>query len=293
MTMTMMKRINGAFSCGRSKVKSVGKSRLIGFAALLPVVACGAGDESPVVDETSSALTSIFLNGGRAYGGQNCDNRLYSGSGDWYGGKCKTECATAMTGLASRRPSLHCTASSNHAEWVDRVACDNGAIGVDVSRGRVVNFGTSSQGGPFIAGHVSFDWAPGMARADCGIDEAVTGIATDPHITNEDCGFWCNSFGFFGDCLQGGSYPLMAVRCSRLTAPAPYTPSSDSCTVMDFSFSDARESTATDDWDFDFFKGECGPGRFVGGIARASIGGVPGRAAKILCCSPHFFPPIR
>lgn len=268
---------------------NLGRSLLIALAPALPVAACSAADDSAAVATASSELTTEFPIVLRARG-QSCDNRLFTGSGDWYVGECKTECAGVMTGVASTPPTLHCTGnSSNQMEWTDTVACDRGGIGVDLSRGRLVTFGASSQGGTFVAPHLSFDWAPGMAKAECGIDEAVTGIATDHSITQEGCSIWC---GLFLTCIPGGAYRTMGVRCSKLTAPSPYTPSSESCTVMDFSFSDARESTATGDWDVGYYKGECGPGRFVGGIARASIGGVPGRAAKILCCSPKSFPII-
>jgi hypothetical protein len=50
-----------------------------------------------------------------------------------------------------------------------------------------------------------------------------------------------------------------------------------------------RTSWVGEDWDPGYLKGECGPYRYIKGIAHPELGDqYPARATAILCCSARF-----
>jgi len=57
----------------------------------------------------------------------------------------------------------------------------------------------------------------------------------------------------------------------------------NACSPLVFGGNDARETTDTHEWDFSYFKGECGPARYAAGLSRNASYGDP---HAILCCSP-------
>jgi hypothetical protein len=97
------------------------------------------------------------------------------------------------------------------------------------------------------------DWAPGSYKGECAENEVVAGVAQTPQGT------------------------VNAVLC------CPGQVAHGNCSAMPFERSDAREwsDPTDDDWDPGYFKGECGPNRYVAGVSRnATTSGVH----SILCC---------
>ncbi len=160
------------------------------------------------------------------------------------------------------------------------------------------------------------DWAPFYWKSECGSAERVTGLSSDAsgaHATlcrvdgegwrypHNSCnvrvfssgdnrgttftGDWAPNF-IKGECApnefvagvsQSTSGQLHALLC------CPGSVAHNACSTVAFSGGDARESSASGDWDSGYRKGECGPGRYVGGVSRYISGGAP---HAILCCSP-------
>jgi hypothetical protein len=98
------------------------------------------------------------------------------------------------------------------------------------------------------------DWDVGFPKGECGVDEYVAGVAQRPN---------------------GALDSLLC--CQGLVQHA-------NCTPRYQLNGDSREDTYTSDWDNSYVKMECGPGRYVAGVARNTRSGQPGGPDAILCC---------
>ncbi|NNB84364.1 protease B [Corallococcus exiguus] len=110
-------------------------------------------------------------------------------------------------------------------------------------------FSTSDSRGTIATG----DWDPGYYKGECGSNEFVAGVA------------------------QSTAHEITAVLC------CPGNVAHTSCSARVFDGQDSRESSTSGEWDAYNWKGECGSGRYVGGLSRSSSGGAP---HALLCCSP-------
>jgi len=110
------------------------------------------------------------------------------------------------------------------------------------------------------------DWASGQLKAECGAGQAMTGLSIDSNSFRGARGLLC-SFDFPG------------------WAPFNHT-SITTCYTEDFSSGNARADTSTGDWNPNNWKGECGYGDYVAGIAH----GTGGDVTKILCCQASLNP---
>jgi hypothetical protein len=160
------------------------------------------------------------------------------------------------------------------------LACDNGAAGVAVGSGYTVKFARSDDR---RSPTVGFDWAPNLFKGECDNSHAITAIATD-QVSHDSHSGLCN-IGI-GDYTT--AVGVLGARCSALTSPPGFVTQAQFCQALDFGAGDARETTSSGDWDPGFFKGECGPGRFIKGIAHGGVGDGSGQAVRILCCSPGY-----
>jgi hypothetical protein len=172
------------------------------------------------------------------------DARRTTTTGDWAIGDWKAECspAQAMQGLSASCFGLFCGA---HAALC---AADDTAHDVH-SFCHVLDFSSSDARGTTSTG----DWAPGLSKGECGVDEYVSGYARDPsgRVSKILC---CSGSGLHhAGCAAEGLFS-----------------------------GDARESMVEGDWSPSFHKAECAPGRYVAGVASSELDGV----RAILCCSP-------
>jgi hypothetical protein len=95
------------------------------------------------------------------------------------------------------------------------------------------------------------DWDFGFYKGECGANEYVAGVSQRTNGAVDSI-----------LCCQGAV-------------------SHSACAARRFSSSDSREDSAAGDWDYGFYKGECGPGRYVAGVSRVTSSGRPD---AILCC---------
>ncbi|EAU63760.1 hypothetical protein STIAU_2161 [Stigmatella aurantiaca DW4/3-1] len=98
----------------------------------------------------------------------------------------------------------------------------------------------------------SGDWDSGFAKAECGLNEYVAGVAQSPD--NNFAGILC--------CPAAGTTRA-------------------SCTPRVFASQDNRETTASGNWDAAGTKGECGTASFVAGVSRDANGD----PHALLCCA--------
>ncbi|MDC0713953.1 hypothetical protein POL68_36140 [Stigmatella sp. ncwal1] len=98
----------------------------------------------------------------------------------------------------------------------------------------------------------SGDWDSGYAKAECGLNEYVAGVAQSPD--NNFAGILC--------CPAAGT-------------------ARTSCTPRVFASQDNRETTASGNWDAAGTKGECGTASFVAGVSRDANGD----PHALLCCA--------
>ena len=107
-----------------------------------------------------------------------CDNRLTTVDGDWFVGVCKTECGSAIAGIAStgRVPNY-----SGQAEWTDMIGCADWLTPANVS----TKYNSpsaytlhSKYADDRRTPNVGYDWADGLVKAECDNGSAITGIAT-------------------------------------------------------------------------------------------------------------------
>lgn len=161
------------------------------------------------------------------------------------------------------------------------------------------------------------DWAPGAYKAECASGEPVTGLSLNPtsrharvalcrlggdsRYPHDGCyarsfstadsrgtsatGDWdtgyykgeCGTNEFVAGVAQSTANEITAVLC------CPGNVAHNACSARVFDGQDSRESSTTGDWDSNNWKGECGPGRYVGGLSRGTTDGAP---HALLCCSP-------
>ncbi len=163
------------------------------------------------------------------------------------------------------------------------------------------------------------DWMPGSHKAECGAGERVVGVskyssppykahgalcapsttAASPHnscrtyvFANGDArgtsatGDWATNY-YKGECAadeymagvsQTPDGKLDAILCCKGAV------THNNCTAPIFLAADARESTATGEWDPGYWKGECGAGKYAAGISRQVDAWWSG--FSLLCCAP-------
>lgn len=189
-------------------------------------------------------------------GFHNVDDRLFFGDGDWAPGFTKGECGGATPILVGVSRGMACSGGGGWfppfcAPYDDAILCASApSISVNYDAGVTLTdfFGTyfddrldTSWG----------DWAPGFAKMECGPTQVMTALAqttgTGTEVTN--------------------------ARCS----PAAINGATD-CAAVPYINGDNREPpTFGGDWDYGYVKGQCGPGRYVKGVAQTSF---------IFCCTP-------
>lgn len=283
--------------------------RRIALVGLLAVTSCGRGSERAVETEVSPlvAVTHRLLHDDPAGG---CDTRDYAGDGDWFPNYCKTECAGPATGISSSFPGQGGSCglqfvtppldpgpgpgpdpgspiAFHFEEFSHRLACgDDIAPAVQQGTGYALNFGTANdRRSPMvtIAG-----WAsdPNLLTGECDDYSAIVGVASDHYWHTEPC-------AHEGGTTAKRAYGIVGARCSTLASPAGTFAVASGCQVLDFTSTSVNEagggtSWVGNDWDFGFYKAECGSGRYVKGIAHTKVGTGSSRATKILCCSPQY-----
>jgi hypothetical protein len=188
------------------------------------------------------------------------DNRLFTGDGDWYFGAAKTECgnATRAVGGMSVTKKTSCSGiifRECTTEYARTLLCGNVGLDINQSMGATLNI----KGRNHMLDNTWGDWAPNLWKGECGPTGVVTGIATET--------------SYEGD----GYYSMLGLRCSDVVGIRGAT----SCATLDFRNQDQRETDELGDWSPGYLKGQCGPGRYVKGVAHGG-----GRPVSILCCSP-------
>jgi MYXO-CTERM domain-containing protein len=145
--------------------------------------------------------------------------------------------------------SASVTLGTAHAALCD---ADEGAVFTHASC-RAVAFDTGDNRGTTATG----DWDVGYNKGECAVGEYVAGVS------------------------QAAGGALKSILCCKGAVTHA------SCAAMKFSAGNARESTASGDWDFGYDKGECGAGRYVAGASQ-QVGS--GQAHAILCCGGEELP---
>jgi hypothetical protein len=172
------------------------------------------------------------------------DARRTTTTGDWAIGDWKAECNTseAMQGLSASCFGLFCGVHSALCTADDSTKFSHASC-------HVLDFSGSDARSVTFTG----DWASGLYKGECALDEYVSGYARDPS-------------GRVSKILCCGGAHLEHL----------------GCVTQDLYGGDARESTSEGDWSPGFNKAECAPGRYVAGIASSEVSGT----RAILCCSP-------
>ena len=281
--------------------------RRMALAGLLAVTSCVGEGEPGIETETSALVLSAHrLLHDDPSGG--CDTRDYVGDGDWYPGFCKTECAAAATGMSSSFPAQNGVCGTivteappldpgpgpgpdpgsqftfHFEEFTHLLGCGNGTPAVLLGTGYNLNFATANdRRSPTVT---VAGWAsdPSLVVGECDNTSAIVGVASDDHWQAQVCihpgGQWAKR-----------GYGIGGARCSTLAnPPGAVLVGATNCKVLDFTSTSVNEagggtSFVGTDWDFGFYKGECGDGRYIKGIAHPIVGGGSARATKILCCS--------
>lgn len=282
---------------------------LIGLAAAMTLVSCVGGlDSESVALETSELVDySILVKRDSIIdSGASCNNQMVN-TGNWFNGGCLSECDVAMSGLASTGfisgPS---TAEYTHGLGCGRNIYDPATgtpagVGVTSSRAYVLKFQKKDDR---RSATVGYDWADGLIKGECDSGSAMTGIATQ-RKGSDTCPSGCYGPWYNQTCVAclftSWAYGVLAARCAPLVPPSGYIAEAADCQVRDISDHDDREpgSNSSWDWNYGYLKAECGPGRYIKGVAHRDAvvpnGGVSGstgagRIVKVLCCSAHIFP---
>lgn len=176
---------------------------------------------------------------------ENGDARRTTSTGDWSYGHAKAECASGeqMTGL-----SMHPSTKRTHAALCRRDNGDNWRYPHNGCYTRVMRNGENR--GVTWTG----DWDYGYWKTECGANEFVAGISKNL-----------------------GDHQVEAVLC------CPGSVNHNSCSAKVLGSAGAQETSETGDWDWGYWKAECGVGRYVAGVSREVS---PGNPHAILCCSP-------
>jgi hypothetical protein len=173
------------------------------------------------------------------------DNRLVSYTGDWEFGSYKAECSSnGAVTGLSENPS---TGVAEAVFCTDQPAATTAFPHQSCS---TVDFSAGDNRRTTTTG----DWDFGFPKGECDTNEYVAGVAQTP----------------------GGEVDAL------LCCPGNVT--HQNCTPHYYYNGDSREDTGSGDWDFGYYKGDCGPGRYVAGVARNTRAGQPGGPDAILCC---------
>jgi hypothetical protein len=177
----------------------------------------------------------------------NGDARRTNATGDWMPNSYKAEC-----GANDRATGLSVTPSSG---WARSAFCRTDPSGrFPHNSCRTVSFRNGDSRGTTQTG----DWDPYNFKGECSVGEYVAGVSQASSDHRVD--------GIL--CCQGS------------------TLSHSSCSARIFNGGDARETYTSGDWDYGYWKGECGDNRYVAGVsASPSWATQPGRAHAILCCN--------
>jgi len=162
---------------------------------------------------------------------------------DWSFGRFKAHCALGdpLTGLSA----LPGTAQA-HAALCGSFGADNlaGLIDSTVAASTIAFDTTSSWRG-------GTDWDPGFFKGECSANKVTTGVS------------------------QTTDGKLTAIRCMPLKSPR----TEGTCYTR--TFATANAGWQGDDWDPNFFKGQCATGDHVIGVSRSVSSGA---AHSIKCC---------
>ncbi len=285
--------------------------RRMALVGLLAVTSCAGEGESGIQSKTSAlvAKSHRLLHDDPAGG---CDTRDFADV-DWYPGACKTECAAPATAISSSFPGQNGLCGTivtetpppdpgpgpgpdpdsqfnfHFEEFSHILGCgDNVTPRVLTGTGYVLHFTTANdRRSPTVTVP---GWAsdPSLITGECDNLSAVVGVASDDYWHPAGC------------VVKGGNwarhgYGIVGARCSTVANPdGAVLIGVSNCKVLDFTSTSVNEAGGGttfvgNDWDFGYFKGECGPGRYIKGIAHSGLsGGASSRATKILCCSPQY-----
>jgi hypothetical protein len=214
------------------------------------------------------------------------DARWFTADGDWAPKNWKGECGitnigiadTVMIGVSSSPGNGSCGLFGCTDEWTDSILCATPPTTVvQTSTLSTMPYTGLSYLLDFGAQDDRFDtswgdWAYGLFKGECAPTDGITGLAETQNSGNIGSTTW-----------------------KALCSPMPGNLEAQDCAAMNFTNGDAREQGSVGgDWDYGFHKGQCGPGRYVKGVAVRSddgcaVAGCPGTSVKaILCCSPTF-----
>jgi hypothetical protein len=196
------------------------------------------------------------------------DNRLYTGDGDWRYGFSKTECGYSYPTIVSLATEGFINGNDEY-EWstLAMLCATSNTIWVNYDDGDSNWFGGNDARRDTRQG----DWAPGLAKAECGFTEVMTGFAEQTEGINE---FRCSPgyTSWVGD-------PLHATSCS----------------VVDFDGHDGFDPVpnfgpnSRGDWVSGLDKGSCAHNRYIKGFAVDNEEGTT-RPVKVLCCGAQLYP---
>lgn len=222
----------------------------------------------------SVGAASLLLAAGAAYAAyaallfKGGDTRLYDDGHDWAEGSWKGECGQNTKVLSGVSVTPAAASSWRDTEYAHKVICTSSNLPIDQSDNLSLAFWVSDVRPD---GGVNGNWGEGLYKAECPLGYAITGLAQhewqgfDAEISNKNEGW-----------VQTG-----VARCSRVTGMTGVS----NCESHDFRNHDVREANSEGghDWDRGYIKGQCGPGRFMKGIATGGY-----RPVAILCCSANF-----
>ena len=232
---------------------------------------------------------------------------ISAGETDWFPNYCKTECAGTVPGSAAAATGMSSSFAAvglcgrneplvfwnpiplnpgpgpGDEEFPHLLACESGSSpAVVLQNSYTLHFeNTNDQRSPTVG----YDWASGLRKGECGAGYAITAVASDNVFHHYACDLGLNHSSHV-------AYGVVGARCSALAPQAGSVAGAFNCQVVDFTDTSANEagggtSWVGNDWDPGFHKGECGPGRYVKGIAHPQFGNGSARTTKILCCSPY------
>jgi hypothetical protein len=283
-----------------------GSGTMKGLTALIGVLALASCEGSEqVIEAQTSALTTPpkRIRHDDPVGG--CNSLNDPNEADWYPNYCKTECTVPLTGMSSSFAAQgDCSVlyflpadttvdpgpgPGAQTEYTHLVACNtDGAPAVTLNSAYTLKFGASNdQRFP----NVGRDWAPGLDKGECDNSSAITAVASDHYFTGDGSCFDIGELEFYDSGKR--TYGIQGARCSRLAAPAGQVAVATDCQTLDFSNASVNEagnrtSWSGEDWDYGYLKAQCGPGRFIKGIAHRQLGAGSGKAAMILCCGVQY-----
>jgi len=221
----------------------------------------------PRVASATSFYAETFFSG---------DARGYTGDGDWAWNRYKGQCNAGdpITGISSTSVG---TVGFGSSLLPHAVLCSHGAYLVGsgqlgssppdpppygTERVHLLTNGADDRG-DFATGN--WDVFSGTIKAECGFNEAVTGVAE----------------------ADDGSHIITAILCTWIQSEIDAAPSN--CNTRFFSLtSDNRRSTSGGDWDGGYSKNQCGDSQILKGVSAVAN---TGEIHAILCCSsqpdPH------